>query len=65
MDPERWRKIEEIYHAALECEPGERAAFLLEACAGDDELLHEAESLLTFKERTGGFHGCPGYGSGC
>jgi serine/threonine protein kinase/Tol biopolymer transport system component len=59
MDPERWRKIEKIYHAALEREPGERAAFLLEACAGDDELRREAESLLTFRERTGGFMDAP------
>jgi hypothetical protein len=25
MEPERWRKIEDLFHAALECEGGERA----------------------------------------
>lgn len=46
MKAERWRQIERLYHAALEREPDERAAFLDEACAGDDELRREVESLL-------------------
>ena len=46
MRPERWRKVEELYHAASEREPSQRAAFLLEACQGDDELKSEEESLL-------------------
>jgi serine/threonine-protein kinase len=50
MQPERWRKIEEIYQAALECEESRRAAFLAEACAGDDALLEEVESLLAHKD---------------
>jgi len=37
MDPERWRKIEELYHAALELEGGGRAAFLERTCGGDDD----------------------------
>jgi Tol biopolymer transport system component len=44
--PERWLKIEELYHAALERDPGHRAAYLSEACTGDAELLHEVETLL-------------------
>ena len=36
VQAERWRKIEEIYQAALECEESRRAAFVAEACAGDD-----------------------------
>src|SRR5580704_986882 len=43
MTPQRWREIEELYHAAREREPGERAA-LLEAV--DPELRREVESLL-------------------
>ena len=46
MTPERWRKIEEIYHAALEVRGDQRAAYLKEACAGDSDLLREVESLL-------------------
>jgi serine/threonine protein kinase len=43
MTPSRWQQIEELYHAALECEPGERATFLARA---DPELRREVESLL-------------------
>jgi serine/threonine protein kinase len=46
MEPERWRRIEELYHAALERTEGERAAFLAEACGGDHALRNEVESLL-------------------
>ena len=50
MQPERWRKIEEIYQAALDCEESRRAAFLAEACAGDGALRAEVESLLAHKD---------------
>ena len=43
MQPSRWQQIEQLYHAALECEPGERAALLARA---DPELRREVESLL-------------------
>ena len=46
MSPERWRRIEEVYHSAQEQAPDQRAAFLAEACGGDDELRREVESLL-------------------
>ncbi len=45
MTPESWRKIDELYHAALEREPGERGAFLDAACS-DVEVRREVESLL-------------------
>jgi hypothetical protein len=44
MNPERWRQIEALYHAALERAPGDRAAFLDEACAGDGDLRREITS---------------------
>jgi serine/threonine protein kinase len=46
MTPDRWQKIERLYHAALEREESERAAYLAGACAGDDALRREVESLL-------------------
>jgi serine/threonine-protein kinase len=46
MTPERWGQIEEIFQAAVERAPEERAAFLDEACAGDPNLRQEVESLL-------------------
>jgi Tol biopolymer transport system component len=47
----RWRRVEELCHAALDLPIAERAAFLTTACAGDDELRFEVESLLAH-ERT-------------
>src|SRR5262245_28302114 len=48
MDEQRWSKIESIYHAALDREPLARAAFLEEACAGDESLRREVEELLGY-----------------
>ena len=47
MEPDRWRQLEELYHAALERPPEERSRFLQTACAGDDALRQEVQSLLT------------------
>jgi Tol biopolymer transport system component len=46
MDPQRWSKIEFLYHAALAKDLGERSAYLDTACAQDPELRGEVESLL-------------------
>jgi TolB-like protein/predicted Ser/Thr protein kinase len=46
MQPERWRQIEELYHAARALEGQERAAFVQKACAQDAGLQQELESLL-------------------
>ena len=46
MDAERWRRINELFHAALERDPGSRDAFIDEACAGDPALRTEVLSLL-------------------
>jgi serine/threonine protein kinase len=42
----QWPRVEELYHAALERAPSERSAFLRAACAGNDPLRQEVESLL-------------------
>ena len=46
MTPERSKKADELYHAALTHEPGKRAAFLDRASDGDEELRREIESRL-------------------
>jgi formylglycine-generating enzyme required for sulfatase activity/dienelactone hydrolase len=46
MNPERWKRLEEIFHAARRLEGDDRQAFLADACATDEELRREAESLL-------------------
>ena len=59
MERERWLKIERLYHDALTRQAGERAQFLAEACAGDESLRREVESLLAQGEATGSFMGKP------
>ncbi len=53
MSPEKWKRAEELFHQALEVEPGERAAWLEAACGGDAELRQEVESLLASDEAAG------------
>jgi Tol biopolymer transport system component len=56
MNPDRWRRAQEVFLAATEREPGSRAEFLEEACRGDPELRKEVESLLsTFAAAPSGF----------
>jgi serine/threonine protein kinase len=46
MDSDRWQRVERLYHSVLELGASERSGFLRRACAGDQELLDEVESLL-------------------
>jgi serine/threonine-protein kinase len=50
MKPERYRQVKEIFAAAVECEAAERTDFLARACASDEELRMEVESLLAHDE---------------
>lgn len=59
MSPERWREVEELFHAALEREGEERAAFLIKACRGDEELRREVEAMISAHEREGSFIDSP------
>ena len=47
----RWQQVEKICQSALELDVDQRAAFLDQACAGDEELRREVESLLQFETR--------------
>ena len=46
MTPERFQLISQVYHAALECDPAQRADFLDKRCGRDHALRHEVELLL-------------------
>jgi len=59
MKSEDWPKVEKLYYAALERPENERAAFLAEACAGDESLRREVESLLVYQTRAGDFIEAP------
>jgi serine/threonine-protein kinase len=55
----RWEKVEQIYDAALQRPEAERAAFLREACGGDEHLRRDLESLLGFAQGAGDFREQP------
>ena len=46
MDPDRWKQIETLFHAALERDRRERFRFLDAACGDDTTMRAEVESLL-------------------
>lgn len=51
MNPEQWRKISELFEAALERPVDQRAAFLAHACAGDNEIRRRLEAMLAADAR--------------
>jgi len=55
MTPERWQEIEAVLQEALDRPPLERASFLDDACAGDEELKEEANSLISAYDEAGDF----------
>jgi TolB-like protein/Flp pilus assembly protein TadD len=46
MEPERWQRVEQLYHAALALEPSQRRTFLEDSCAGDEALRRQVDTLL-------------------
>ncbi len=55
MIPTRWRRVTELVQAAIERPPGERAAYVSDACGADSELRREVESLLSAHGRAADF----------
>ena len=53
MSDNRWQRIEEIFHRALEFPPEARSAFLNDACATDQSLRQDVESLLAHESENG------------
>jgi Tol biopolymer transport system component len=53
MNLQRWEQIAGLYEGALERPESERAAFLTDSTAGDEELRREVESLLAQDHETG------------
>jgi serine/threonine-protein kinase len=59
MEGDRWRQTSHLYHAALLMAVPDRAAFVREACAGDEALQHEVESLLALDDSAQRFLATP------
>ncbi|MCH9671756.1 MAG: protein kinase [Gammaproteobacteria bacterium] len=55
MESQKWRRIEEIFEAAVEKPPALRAAFLDARCEGDATVRAEVESLLRADDQSGDF----------
>src|SRR5215510_6746050 len=53
MNPERWRRVEELFHTALDVSPDARGAFLEKACGEDAGLRRHVELLLSNDEHAG------------
>jgi Tol biopolymer transport system component len=56
---ERWQQIVRIYQDAMDLPVEERAAFLDQACAGDDVLRRDLEALIAANDRMGDFLEAP------
>jgi eukaryotic-like serine/threonine-protein kinase len=55
VSSDRWEKLQQIFIAALQQEPGERVLFARQACRGDASLRAEVESLLRSYDEEPGF----------
>lgn len=55
MRPERWGKVESIFHKALQADESRRSSVIEESCAGDAELRREVESLLAHHSDSASF----------
>jgi len=61
MPSDRWNRIEDLCHEALERSENQRAAFLESACAGDESLLGEVQSLLAHQQQADRFIETPAF----
>lgn len=46
MDPEKWRRVKEVFDGALACDSEAQSRYIAEACQGDPDILNEVETLL-------------------
>jgi serine/threonine-protein kinase len=61
IEAARWRRITDIYHAAIERGPEKRASYLDEACAADEALRKQVEAMIKAHERSGDFIQSPAF----
>ena len=55
LEMDRWPRVKDIFQSALDRAPGERTAFVSEACGEDRDLRAEVESLLLAHQQAGSF----------
>jgi eukaryotic-like serine/threonine-protein kinase len=59
MTPEHWEHVAQLHRAALQYDESRRAAFLQDACAGDEDLRGDVESLLAYEGKAENFMEVP------
>src|SRR5215475_9153457 len=59
MTPERWKKLDALFHQAVELQGEARATLLAKACGEDLQMREEVERLLAAHEREGSFIDSP------
>jgi tetratricopeptide (TPR) repeat protein len=57
--PLGWQRVRDVFHAALERDPGTRGDYLEQACEGDADLRREVDSLIAAHGQVGSFIGEP------
>ena len=62
---EQWQEVQDLFHAALEREPGNRSIFLDQACGENESLRREVAWLITAHETEEHFIDAPAYVSAC
>jgi Serine/threonine protein kinase len=61
MQSERWQTCTDVFNAAVEQPPDERAAFLERSCDGDEALRRKVELLLKYHDTSGDFIKSPAF----
>jgi serine/threonine protein kinase len=46
---DRWTTVKRIHQCALDVPPSDRAAFIAESCGGDETVLRDVQSLLSYE----------------
>ena len=64
MTPERWQRINDIFHAALDLDPALRGAYTRAQAGDDTEIAREVESLLDSHRRSNGVLDLPAWAVG-
>ena len=60
MEPERWKKVDDLLQSALQVPAAQQDEFLRRECANDTALLREVQSLLKADRAAGHFLAPPG-----
>jgi eukaryotic-like serine/threonine-protein kinase len=61
MEPGRWARITDIYHATIARPPEERVSFIGQECHGDESLRKQVEAMVKSHERSGDFIETPAF----